>query len=61
MTPFRRFYFNRFPFRITSAPEHFKKRTLGIIEGLEKASTLSNDFLVHEETKEELDQNLRLL
>lgn len=56
-----RFYFNSIPFGITSVPEHFQKRILGIIGGLEGVSNLSHDFLVYRETKEEHDRNLRLL
>ena len=35
ITPFGRFYINRLPFEISSAPEHFQKRISQVLEGTE--------------------------
>ena len=35
ITPYGRYCFNKMPFRISSAPEHFQKRMSRILEGLE--------------------------
>ena len=34
ITPFGRFYINRLPFEISSAPEHFQKRISQVLEGI---------------------------
>ena len=58
ITPFGRFCFNRLPFGITSAPEHFQKRMSEILEGLEGVACMVDDVLVHERTQEEHDKRL---
>lgn len=40
VTPFGRYCFNKLPFGISSAPEHFQKRMVRILEGLEGAICL---------------------
>ena len=55
ITPFGRYHFNRLPFGITSAPEHFQRRML---HGLEGVVCLMDDVLVHGRTKAEHDQHL---
>lgn len=35
ITPFGRYCYNRLPFGITSAPEHYQKRMSNIVRGLE--------------------------
>ena len=59
ITPFGRFRFNRVPFGITSAPEHFQRRISAILSGLDGVSSHIDDILAHGKTKEEHDSNLR--
>lgn len=58
ITPFGRFFFNRMPFGISSAPEHFQRRTLEMADGLEGVINLADDFLVFGDTPEQHDKNL---
>ena len=58
ITPFGRYQFNRLPFGITSAPEHFQRRMNQILEGLEGVVCLIDDTLIYEKTKEEHDERL---
>lgn len=46
ITPFRRFHFNRLPFGISSAPEHFQCMMAEITEGLEGVVCHIDDLLV---------------
>ena len=59
ITPFGRFCFNRLPFGITSAPEHFQRRMSEILSGLEGVVCLVDDVLVYGKTQNEHDQRLR--
>lgn len=58
ITPFGRFYFNRLPFGITSAPEHFQKRMSEELSGLKGTLCMIDDILVTGKTQEEHDQRL---
>lgn len=58
ITPFGRFCFNRLPFGITSAPEHFQRRMSEILGDLEGVVCLIDDVLIHGRTQEEHDQRL---
>ena len=58
ITPFGRFCFNRLPFGITSAPEHFQRRMSDILQEVEGAVCLMDDILIHGKSKEEHDQRL---
>ena len=58
ITPFGRFKFNRLPFGITSAPEHFQRRMSQILAGMEGAVCLIDDILVYGSTKAEHDHRL---
>ena len=58
ITPFGRYCFNRLPFGITSAPEHFQRRMGDIVSGLEGVVCLVGDILVFGETQEEHDRCL---
>ena len=60
-TPFGRFCFNRLPFGITSAPEHFQRRMSEILQDVEGAVCLMDDILVHGKSKEEHDQRLLIV
>jgi len=58
ITPFGRYCFNRLPFGITSAPEHFQRRMLNILQGLSGVVCLMDDILVHGRTQTEHDERL---
>ena len=55
ITPFGRFCFNRLPFGITSAPEHFQRRMSQILGDLEGVICLVDDILVSGKTPAEID------
>ena len=59
ITSFGRYCFNRLPFRITSAPEHFQRKISDILSGLVRVVTMMDDILVYGKTKEEPDKNLK--
>ena len=56
--PFGRSCFNRLPFGITSAPEHFQRRMADVLCDLEGAVCLMDDILVHGKSQEEHDRRL---
>lgn len=58
ITPFGRYCFNRLPFGITSAPEHFQRRMSEILGDLEGVVCLIDDVLIHGRTQEEHDERL---
>ena len=58
ITPFGRFHFNRLPFGINSAPEHFQRRMSQILADLEGAICLIDDVLIYGKTQEEHDTRL---
>ena len=58
ITSFGRYKFNRLPFGITSAPEHFQRRMNEILGNIEGAVCLIDDVLVHRKTQSEHDQRL---
>ena len=51
-------HFNRLPFGITSAPEHFQRRMQVVLHGLQGVVCLMDDVLVHGKTQSEYDQCL---
>ena len=59
ITPFGRYAFNRLPFGITSAPEHFQRRMSEILSRLEGVVCMMDDILVHGKTQLEHDDRLR--
>jgi len=59
LTPFGRFYFNKMPFGISSAPEHFQKRMNEILSGLPGVVCLIDDILVYGSTPAEHDKHLQ--
>ena len=59
ITPFGRYCFNRLPFGISSAPEHFQRRMSEILTGLPGVVCMMDDVLVHGSTREEHDARLR--
>ena len=58
ITPFGRYCFNKLPFGITSAPEHFQKRMSNILNGLEGVLGLIDDILIFGKDMSEHDQRL---
>ena len=58
ITPYGCFCFNRLPFGITSAPEHFQRRMSEILQGLNGVVCLVDDILVYGTTQEEHDTHL---
>ena len=58
-TPFGRFCFNKMPFGISSAPEHFQKRMNEILSGFPGVVCLIDDVLVYGSTQEEHDKHLQ--
>ena len=58
ITPFGRFCFNRLPFGISSAPEHFQKRMSQVLEGSTGTLCQMDDILVHGRSQEEHDKRL---
>ena len=59
ITPFGRYCFNRLPFGISSAPEHFQRRMSEILTGFPGVACMMDDVLVHGSTREEHDARLR--
>ena len=59
LTPFGRYCFNKLPFGISSAPEHFQKQMTKLLEGLEGFVCLIDDILIHGRSQEEHDSRLR--
>ena len=58
MTPFGRYRFNRLPFGITSAPEHFQRRMSEILQDLEGVVCLIDNILIYGKIQEEHDKHL---
>nr|XP_055068361.1 uncharacterized protein LOC129450004 [Misgurnus anguillicaudatus] len=59
ITPFERYYFNRLPFGIASAPEHFQRMMMTeVTGGLEGALCHMDDILVWGQTQDEHDRRL---
>jgi transposase InsO family protein/predicted aspartyl protease len=58
ITPYGRYQFNRMPFGISSAPEHFQRLMMSILEGLEGVISHSDDILVYGRDKDEHKRRL---
>ncbi len=58
MTPFGRYYFNRLPFGITSAPEHFQRQMIEILKDCDNTVCHMDDMLVW--GTNEYDHNTKL-
>ena len=59
ITPYGRFCFNKLPFGITSAPEHFQRRMNDILQDLPGVVCHVDDILVSGKDKEEHDSRLQ--
>ena len=60
ITPFGRYCFNKMPFGISSAPEHFQERMSNILSGLDGVLCLMNDVLIFGSSRSEHDVRLHL-
>ena len=58
ITPFGRFFYNRLPFGITSAPEHFQRRMSETMDSLEGTLCIMDDILIYGSNQEEHDARL---
>ena len=58
ITPFGRYWFNKMPFGISSAPEHFQKRMSKILAGLHGVLCLIDDVLIFGSDTEEHNERL---
>ena len=58
ITPFGRYCFNRMPFGVKSAPEHYQKRMSQELEGLDGVVSLLDDVLIHGKDQAEHDARL---
>ncbi|GBO34715.1 Transposon Ty3-I Gag-Pol polyprotein [Araneus ventricosus] len=58
ITPFGRFRFQRLPFGIASAPEHFQRRVCQMLEGTPGTICNMDDILIWGSAQEEHDQRL---
>lgn len=58
LTPFGRYLFNRLPFGISSAPEHFQARMSQILEGCTNVVCHMDDIVVFGSTEKEHDRTL---
>ena len=58
LTPIGRYHFNKLPFGISSAPEHFQKRMSAIVSGLEGVVCQMDDVLVFGRDQAEHDTRL---
>ena len=59
ISPFGRYRYLRLPYGISSAPEHFQRRVLEILDGLEGVVCLVDDIVVHGRTQAEHDGRLQ--
>ena len=58
ITPYGRYCFNRLPFGITSALEHFQRRMSEVLVDLEGVVCMMDDILVHGSSESEHDKRL---
>ena len=61
ITPSGRYCFNKLPFGISSAPEHFQKRMNKILHGLDGVLILMDDILVFGRDQKEHDSRLKMV
>lgn len=58
ISPFGRFYYNRLPFGISTAPEHFQQRMSLVLEGLPGTVCHMDDVLIWGSSQAEHDERL---
>ena len=59
LTPFGRFYFNRLPMGICSAPEYYQRQVSSLLQGMKGVVSYLDDVLVFGKTQKEHDERLR--
>ena len=59
ITPFGRFYFNRLPFGLNAAPEHFMLQMSKALDNLEGVVCQVDDIMVFGKDRAEHDQRLK--
>ena len=60
LTPYGRYCFNKMPFGICSAPEHFQRQMEKILRGLQGVLCHMDDVMIFGHTKEEHDSRLEI-
>ena len=58
VTPYGRFYFNKLPFGISSAPEHFQRRMSELLADIPGVLCHVDDIVIFGDTQEEHDERL---
>ena len=58
ITPFGRYCYNKLPFGITSAPEHFQRRMNSLLECLQGVLCVMDDIVIFGKNQEEHDSRL---
>ena len=58
ITPYGQYCFNKLPFGLSSAPEHYRKRMSQILTGLEGVLCQTDDVLVFGSNQEQHDARL---
>ena len=58
ITLFGTYYYNRFPYGITSTPKHFHRRILEILTGVTGTVSMIDDVLVFSKNQKEHDKHL---
>ena len=61
ITLFGQYCCTRIPFRITSSPEEFQRKTTELLHGLPGAHVIMDDILIHGKTLEEHDFRLEVV
>lgn len=61
ITPFGRYCYNRMPFGISSAPEHYQRRVAKVLEGLQGCVNMMDDILIWGNSVQEHDARLELV
>ena len=59
ITPFGRYCYNKLPFGISSAPEHFQRRMHSLLEGLQGVLCVMDDILIFGTTTQEHNSRLQ--
>ena len=61
ITPFGRYYYNKLPFGILSAPEHFQQTMHSLLEGLPGVLCAMDDILIFGTTRQEHNSGLQAM
>ncbi|XP_033182278.1 uncharacterized protein LOC117152964 [Anabas testudineus] len=59
ITPFGRYYFNRLPFGISSAPEIFQREMNNLLKDHEGVAAFMHDIIIYGKMSAEPDQRLK--